>query len=132
MYPTRILRLFRFGRGKSDGKRMDEHIVVDGETVEFEHDFVDHSLISLMAWQAKHCEYARREAESVRLGERSTGGCAAQKAAYYRLPRYLRVFAYFGYRFLVKGAIWEGPIAWEFCCRHALWYRWRVDSLMKG
>lgn len=127
MYPTRILRLFRRGRGRSDGKKMDEHIVVDGSVVEFDRDFVDHSLIPLEAWKAKHRGYARREAESVLAGETSTGALAARKAAYYRLPRYLRVLFYWGLRFFVRGAVLEGPKAWEFCWRHALWYRWLVD-----
>ena len=44
MYPTKILRLFRKGYGRSDMKIMDEHIVVQRRVVEFKHDFVDHSL----------------------------------------------------------------------------------------
>ena len=45
MYPTKILRLFRNGYGRSDMKIMDEHIVVQRRVVELENDFVDHSLI---------------------------------------------------------------------------------------
>ena len=73
MYPTRILRLFRRGRGRSDLKIMDEHIVVDGRVVEFDNDFVDHSLISFADWQDKHRGYAKREAQSYLSGERSAG-----------------------------------------------------------
>ena len=64
MYPTKILRLFRKGYGRSDMKIMDEHIVVQRRVVEFENDFVDHSLISLEEWKEKHRNYAKREAHS--------------------------------------------------------------------
>ena len=64
MYPTKILRLFRKGYGRSDMKIMDEHIVVQRRVVEFKHDFVDHSLISFEEWKEKHRNYAKREAHS--------------------------------------------------------------------
>ena len=127
MYPTRILRLFRRGKGRSDMKLMDEHIVVDGKVVEFDHDFVDHSLISFEEWKAKHRGYAKREAMSQLSGEKSTGKQAAKKAAYYKLPRYFRAVIYWAVRFFLKGAILEGPKAWRWCWWHALWYRWLVD-----
>ena len=127
MYPARILRLFRRGKGRSDMKLMDEHIVVDGKVVEFDHDFVDHSLISFEEWKAKHRGYAKREAVSQLSGEKSTGKQAAKKEAYYKLPRYFRAVVYWSVRFILKGAILEGPKAWRWCWWHALWYRCLVD-----
>lgn len=127
MYPTRILRLFRAGHGRSDMKIMDEHIVVDRKVVEFDHDFIDHSLISFEDWKVKHRAYAKREAQSHLAGEKSTGEKAGKKELYYKLPRYLRPFVYFALRFLVKGAIFEGFAAWRWCFYHALRYRWMVD-----
>ena len=108
MYPTRILRLFRRGHGRSDLKIMDEHIVVDGKVVEFDNDFVDHSLISFEDWKAKHRGYARREAQSYLSGERSTGEKAAKKDAYYKLPPYFRAFAYFCYRYFLRLGFLDG------------------------
>lgn len=128
MYPARILRLFRAGHGRSDMKIMDEHIVVDRKVVEFDHDFIDHSMISFEDWKVKHRNYAQREAISHLSGEKSTGEKAGKKEFYYKLPRYLRPFVYFALRFLVKGAIFEGPAAWRWCFYHALWYRLLVDK----
>ena len=149
MYPTRILRLFRRGHGRSDLKIMDEHIVVDGKVVEFDNDFVDHSLISFEDWKAKHRGYARREAQSYLSGERSTGEKAARKEAYYKLPPYFRAFAYFCYRYFLRLGFLDGyarsrkldyPLAtlgpqnkffggygfrWHFY--QGLWYRCLVD-----
>ena len=127
MYPTKILRLFRKGYGRSDMKIMDEHIVVQRRVVEFEHDFVDHSLISFEEWKEKHRNYAKREAQSYLSGERSTGEKAAKKDAYYKLPPYIRAVAYFFLRYVVKLGFLEGlpALRWHFW--HALWYRWIVD-----
>lgn len=127
MYPTRILRLFRRGRGDSDLKIMDEHIVVEGRVVEFDNDFVDHSLISFADWQTKHRGYAKREARSYLSGERSTGEKAAKKDAYYKLPRYFRAIVYFCIRYFLKLGFLDGVAGWRWHFWQGLWYRWIVD-----
>lgn len=127
MYPSKILRLFRRGYGRSDMKVMDEHIVVQRRVIEFEHDFVDHSLISFEEWKEKHRNYAKREAQSYLSGERSTGEKAAKKDAYYKLPPYFRALAYFILRYFVKLGFLEGlhALCWHFW--QGLWYRCLVD-----
>ena len=127
MYPTKILRLFRRGHGRSDMKVMDEHIVVQRRVVEFEHDFVDHSLISFEEWKEKHCNYAKREAQSYLSGERSTGEKAAKKDAYYKLPRYFRAVAYFCIRYFLKLGFLDGLAGFRWHFWQGLWYRWIVD-----
>ena len=127
MYPARILRLFRRGHGRSDMKIMDEHIVVDGKVIEFDNDFVDHSLISFEDWKAKHRGYAKREAQSYLSGERSTGEKAAKKEAYYKLPRYFRAFAYFFLRYVVKRGFLDGLPGFRWHFYQGLWYRCLVD-----
>lgn len=127
MYPTKILRLFRKGHGRSDMKIMDEHIVVQGRVVEFEHDFVDHSLISFGEWKEKHRNYAKREAQSYLSGERSTGEKAAKKDAYYKLPPYFRAFAYFCIRYFLKLGCLDGLAGFRWHFWQGLWYRWIVD-----
>lgn len=121
MYPTEMVRLFRAGKGRSNLREMDEHIVVNGAVGTMEHDFVDHSLISFDEWREKHRQYAQREARQWMAGE------WGNKAGYYRLPPYLRVVLYWFYRFVLRGAIFEGPAAWKWCWYHALWYRWKCD-----
>lgn len=128
MYPTPILRLFRRGKGRSDLKLMDEHILVDGRVVTFDGDFVDHSLVPFDVWWRKHEAYATREALSRLAGESSSGSRSLAKKVYYLAPPYVRPLAYFLYRFLVCGAVWEGPSAWRWCWWHAFRYRARVDA----
>ena len=127
LYPTKILRLFRKGHGRSDMKIMDEHIVVQRRVVEFENDFVDHSLISLEEWKEKHRNYAKREAQSYLSGERSTGEKAAKKDAYYKLPRYFRAFAYFCIRYFLKLGFLDGVAGFRWHFWQGLWYRCLVD-----
>ena len=128
MYPTKILRLFRKGHGRSDMKIMDEHIVVQRRVVEFENDFVDHSLISFEEWKEKHRNYAKREAQSYLSGERSTGEKAAKKDAYYKLPRYFRAVAYFCIRYFLKLGFLDGVAGFRWHFWQGLWYRWLVDK----
>jgi len=133
MYPTRILRLFRSGHGRSDGKLMDEHIIVDGGVVEFEHDFVDHSLIPLAEWEAKHRDYARREARSFLSGQKSAGVKGKLKWCYYHLlPSFCRPAVYWFKRAIISGAFFESPEARDFTYRHAFWYRTLVEREIRA
>lgn len=127
MYPTRILRLFRKGRGRSDMKLMDEHIVVEGRVVEFVNDFVDHSMISFTEWKSKHRSYAKREAQSYLSGEKSTGAKAFKKNAYYKIPPYIRAFGYFSFRYFFRLGFLDGYAGWMWHFWQGLWYRWLVD-----
>ena len=141
MYPTKILRLFRKGHGRSDMKVMDEHIVVERKVVEFDYDFVDHSLITFDEWREKHRNYAKREAidavslfnDSQRLANPSATD--RKKIRYYKLPRYFRAVAYFCIRYFLKRGFLDGRAGWRWHFWQGLWYRWVVDQeigRMKG
>lgn len=48
IYPIKLLRVFRYGKGMCEQRLMDEHIqLIEGFAVEFEHDFCDHNLNNL-------------------------------------------------------------------------------------
>ena len=123
VYPTRIVRLFRKGKARyDDHAAMDEHLIVEGKTNEFEYDFADESLITLEEWKTKHRNYAEREARMA-----LSGAVNANKKMYYRLPRYFRAFAFFCVRYFLKGGFLDGwaGLYWNFW--QGLWYRWLVD-----
>jgi glycosyltransferase involved in cell wall biosynthesis len=62
-YPVKLLRLFQFRKAICEQRLMDEHIqLLEGDSIEFEHDFVDHNLNNLTWWSLKHVGYAVREA----------------------------------------------------------------------
>lgn len=63
IYPVKLLRVFRYGKGQCEQRLMDEHIMItEGRAVEFSHDFCDHNLNNLSWFCHKHVNYAIREA----------------------------------------------------------------------
>jgi len=47
-YPVNLLRLFKYQKAICEQRWMDEHIqLLDGKTIDFDHDFVDHNSVRL-------------------------------------------------------------------------------------
>lgn len=137
-YPTWLLRLFRRGAGRSESIAMDEHlIVIWGRTARLQHDFVDYNRKSLAFWTAKHMGYAAREASMLMAEELSSNdklsGQAARKRwlkgnVYNRAPLFLRPFAYFTYRYVLRRGFLDGTEGLMFHFFQACWYRFYVDA----
>lgn len=118
-----LVRMFKFGFGRSSQSEMDEHIVTSsGRNLKLQGKFVDDSLISMDAWREKHRGYAKREARMALLGNAN-----ANKRVYYRLPPYFRAFAYFAYRYFLRLGFLDGYAGWMWHFWQGLWYRWLVD-----
>jgi glycosyltransferase involved in cell wall biosynthesis len=144
LYPVRVLRLWRIGRGRLEQRLMDEHVTVQGRVIHVEADFADRNLKSLTWWTEKHNGYASREAvellnlEYQFLAGRSTaplqvGSQASAKrwmkeAVYARLPGGLRALAYFFYRYVLRFGFLDGKEGLTFHALQGLWYRYLVDA----
>ena len=144
IFPIRIVRLFRAGRGRCEARWMDEHIIVDGKTVEFEGEIHDDNLNSLTWWTDKHNAYASREAVDLlnlvygfkpheTAANLRSGGQARIKrwlkeAVYSRLPGGLRAFAYFLYRYVLRLGFLDGREGAVFHVLQGFWYRYLVDA----
>ena len=133
-YPVKLLRVFRRGKAFCEERYMDEHMqLTEGRAVEFEYDFVDHNLNTFAWWQEKHRGYAKREAmDAISLfnnPERLKNPSATdrKKIKYYRWPPYIRAFAYFFLRYVVKRGFLDGRAGWRWHFWQGLWYRWMVD-----
>lgn len=137
IYPRRMLRLFRRGRGRCEARWMDEHIVVDGEVGHLEGDIADINLNDIAWWTAKHTSYALREALDA-LHARDSAAAAGMDGqakrirwwkdqVYYRLPPGLRAILYFGYRYFVRLGFLDGRPGLAFHLLQGLWYRLLVD-----
>jgi glycosyltransferase involved in cell wall biosynthesis len=128
IYPVKLLRLFQTGKGVCEQRLMDEHIqLLEGRAVEFEHDFCDHNLNDLSWFCHKHVNYAIREAVDLLDIELDLTGAAEtdenkhisaqalskrmKKHRYAKQPLFWRSFAYFCYRYFLKGACLDGKIA---------------------
>lgn len=145
IYPVKLLRVFRKGKGKCEQRLMDEHIqLFDGHSVEFEHDFCDHNLNNLSWFCHKHVNYAIREAVDLLDIELDLTGAAEtdenknisqqaqskrmKKHKYAKQPLFWRSFAYFVYRYFVKGACLDGKVGFIWTFLQGWWYRTLVDA----
>lgn len=145
IYPVYLLRMFRYGKAICEQRLMDEHMqLLEGKTVNFEGDFVDHNLNDLSWFCNKHVNYAVREAAELLDMELDLWGepqsdkqdiLVAQaiqkrrmKHHYVCMPLFWRSSIYFCYRYFVKGGFLEGKegFLWHFL--QGWWYRILVDA----
>ena len=121
----KLLRLFQYGKARSEVRSMDEHIQLSGgEAIEFKNEFADDNLNNLSWWTQKHIGYAIREAVDLLDIELNLTGVAIndknkeissqalskrmKKHQYARMPLFWRAFMYFFLRYIVKGGFLEG------------------------
>ena len=144
VFPIRVLRLFRFGKGKAENRWMDEHIIVRGATANLKGEIIDDNLNSLTSWTAKHNGYSSRDAiDLLNLKYRfmSTESIAdvyrpsrtglkrwIKERLYARLPGGFRAFAYFFYRFVIRLGFLDGRSGISFHILQGFWYRYLVDA----
>ncbi|WP_455621155.1 glycosyltransferase family 2 protein [Parabacteroides sp.] len=140
----KMVRLFRNGCVRYEQRLMDEHLMIlKGETVAFQYQFVDDNLNSIKYFIDKHNTYSSKEAAllldaefylSDELEEGSSDFCEEvrekreQKRRYARLPLFWRAFGYFFYRYIVKLGFLDGKegFLWDFL--QGWWYRTLVDA----
>lgn len=144
VFPIKVLRLFRYGRGRCENRWMDEHIIVDGREVVFKGELIDDNLNPLSWWTNKHNRYANREAfdllnleygfvemESVasKRGQSQAGTKRwIKEHVYARLPRGFRAFVYFFYRYFLRLGFLDGQAGTAFHFLQGFWYRYLVDT----
>lgn len=144
LFPIRVLRLFRNGFGRCEDRWMDEHIIVNGEMVDFEGEILDDNRNCLDWWVAKHNSYASREAVDIlnqqygfmaadTVARLHGGGQAGLKRwikekIYNRLPGGLRAGLYFLYRYVLRLGFLDGREGRAFHILQGFWYRYLVDA----
>lgn len=144
VFPVRVLRLFRHGRGRCENRWMDEHILVSGPVAEFSGEILDDNLNSLTWWTEKHNAYASREVVDLLnlkygfLPHESVASLhSAQQAGvkrwikenvYARLPDGLRALLYAFYRYVLRLGFLDGRQGAAFHLLQGFWYRFLVDA----
>lgn len=140
---TKILRLFRFGRGKFENRCMDEHAIVAGKIIQFNGDLFDNNLNSLTWWINKHNKYASLEAvelldlkykfitrdlkEQYNFSFHTKCTRWLKERVYFNLPIGFRAFIYLIYRYVFRFGILDGNAGWTFHFLQGFWYRHLVD-----
>lgn len=143
-YPTWLLRVWRKGHGICEESWMDEHIkLFQGQSLQFDHDIVDHNLNNLTWWTQKHNLYAIREVidllnirynfSETQTVDPSLWGSQEQRKRYLKvkyasLPLFTRPLLYFIYRYFVQLGFLDGKkgLIWHFL--QGFWYRFLVDA----
>jgi glycosyltransferase involved in cell wall biosynthesis len=142
-YPTWILRLFRRGKVHCEDRLVNEHFIVEGPTSKLTHDLIHEDLKGISHWVARHNTYASLEArdliefrkQSLGVGPKGAsllGGQAQRKRwikerIWNRLPPLVRPFAYFMYRYWLRGGIFDGKQGFIYHFLQGLWFPFLID-----
>lgn len=143
LFPLRVLRIFRHGKGRCENRWMDEHITVNGDTSEFKGEIVDDNLNSLTWWTEKHNAYASREVvdllnleygfmpletvADLRSGQQASVKRWIKEKVYARLPAGFRALEYFLYRYVIRLGFLDSREGTAFHVLQGFWYRYLVD-----
>lgn len=134
-YPLRLLRIWRNGAAVMEQKMMDEHtVLMHGKSIDFDHDFVDENLSSLVKWTEKHNNYSTREAimrldaQYHFLEQNQQNLHKSNKQFYLKLPLFLRAFVYFCYRYFIKLGFLDGRNGLIWHVLQGFWYQFLVDA----
>lgn len=145
IYPVKLLRIFRFRKGICEQRLMDEHIqLLEGRCVEFDHDFCDENIRDISWFCHKHVDYASREAvdmldilydltgaaaeDSIKRISSQAEAKRKKKHSYAKKPLFWRSFAYFCYRYFLRGGFLDGKEGFLFAFIQGWWYRILVDA----
>ena len=141
---NRVMRIFRYGKGQSEARWMDEHIKIGGRSVNLSGVLIDDNLRPLSWWIEKHNNYASREAVdllNLKYGFSGTNSVASLKSStsigtkrwikeniYAKLPGGLRAWTYYVWRYIFMMGFLDGAKGAQFHFLQALWYRSLVDA----
>jgi glycosyltransferase involved in cell wall biosynthesis len=141
---NRVMRLFRYGKGQSEARWMDEHIKIGGRSVNLSGVLIDDNLRPLSWWIEKHNNYSSREAVdllNLKYGFSGTNSVASLKSStsigtkrwikeniYAKLPGGLRAWTYYVWRYIFMMGFIDGTKGAQFHFLQALWYRSLVDA----
>jgi len=142
VYPLIIPRIFRYGYGKVESRKMDEHTLIDGEVLRLENDLVHYDFKGLHEWIDKHNKYSVRECQDYfernsENGEQLKGKIAGSQrqrkrflknGIYYNMPKFWRSWLYYVYRYYIRFGFLDGKEGKIFCFLQAYWYRFLVDA----
>jgi glycosyltransferase involved in cell wall biosynthesis len=147
VFPVRVLRVFRSGKGRCERRWMDEHVIVTGRTVTCKGALIDDNRNSLSWWIDKHNRYASREAVDLlnlefcfapfdSVADMNDRAEASRKRwlkekVYSRMPLGVRALLYFVYRVIVRLGFLDGATGMAYHFFQGLWYRFLVDQKIR-
>jgi hypothetical protein len=133
------MRLFRTGKGRCELREYDQHFFCTGTTARLQGPMLDDIRMSLSEWTLRHNRWSDAEARELmgqsiegRIASNAAGNVVERKrylrSQYDRAPLFLRAFALFFYRYIVKLGFLDGIEGLIFCVLQTLWFRFLVDA----
>ncbi len=139
-YPVWLLRLYRRSAARWDGRSVNEHVAVRGDTGKLQHDIVHHDHRDLSHWTVKHTRYAALEASELLSSEPPAEGRGAlfgaqaerkrwiRRQVWNRMPLFWRPVSYFLYRYVLRGGFLDGRPGLVYHFLQGLWYPFLIDA----
>jgi glycosyltransferase involved in cell wall biosynthesis len=141
--PVKLLRLFRFQKGFSDNRWVDEKIIIEGKSSIFNEYMIDYNLKSINYWIQKHNQYSSNEAlnflllkynsffdKTIKFKEyfNSTNQVnLIKRNIYLKLPLIIRAFVIFFFRYFFCLGFLNGKSGIIYYFLRFLWYPLLVD-----
>lgn len=140
IYPIKVLRIYKNGKGYIEDRNMDEHItLIEGKSVELKNDSLHQDFKDLSTWIDKHNKYSSREVKDyfesinkpvnkIKLNKSAKIKRFIKFKVYYKLPLGTRAHLYYIYRYYFKLGFLDGKEGKIFAFLQAYWYRFLVDA----
>lgn len=140
MNPTWHLRLFRTGVGRCEDRKYDQHFLLTrGSSGKLPGAMIDDIRMPLTEWTARHNRWADGEVAELddpdpagRLKPDAFGNPAQRKRFlrrnYDRIPLFIRPFALFLYRYILRLGFLDGTEGFIFYVLQTFWFRFLVDA----
>jgi len=139
-YPVYHMRLYRKQKGQCEDRLYDQHFTVQGNVVKAAGDLIDVISASLESWTLRHVRWAGLEVqqqmglENVARIKEKLGGTPIERRRWLksfifgRTPLFLRVFAYFFYRYFLRLGFLDGTEGLIFHFLQGFWFRFYIDA----
>jgi hypothetical protein len=143
LYPTFHCRIFQADVGRCEDRAYDQHFVVDGPVQNLKADLIEVTATSLESWTNRHNRWAQMEARYLTsLVTEDSGadlkpdllGTPIERRRWLRnsvlekAPIFTRAFAYFLYRYILRGGFLDGKPGLVYHVLHGFWFRFYVDA----
>ena len=141
MRPTWHMRLFRSGRGRCEARQYDQHFYCEGATAQLHSYMIDDIRMGLSEWTARHNRWSDAEVRELLSGDTTgrvqgniQGNPVEKKRALRKLydntPLFVRPFALFFYRYVLRLGFLDGVEGFIFFVLQSFWFRFLVDAKM--
>ncbi len=136
VFPSEIIRLFKYGFAFCENRLMDEKFVIKGKCASLKNELIDYNLKSFSWWLRKHNSYSSKEAIEVldldfnflkKNQNKKFKKTNRKKDFYYKFPIFIRAIFYFIYRYFFRFGFLDGFRGFIFHFFQGFLYRLIVD-----